>query len=47
MRSSLKLPYIMGGAKRAIRDAVVEKIESFSKLLNLISDLFNEEVQQE
>lgn len=46
MRSSLKLPYIMGGMKKTMKDAVVEKIETLQNLLNLIDDVFNGETQQ-
>ncbi len=47
MKSSLKLPYIMGGAKRSMREAVQEKIETINNLLHLVSDLFTEESREE
>lgn len=45
MKTSLKLPYIMGGAKRSIKEAIQEKIETINNMLHLVNDLFTEESQ--
>ncbi len=47
MKSSLKVPYIMGGSKRRLHEVIQEKTNTLSDILKLIKDLFNEEQRME
>lgn len=46
MKSQLKLPYIMGGVRKPIREALEEKLAILVNLLKLVEDLFSEEEQR-